>query len=631
MFRARSPMVRKTDKMTSFITVLWRYILFSSAFWVLFSIICFILLYNPEFGEKSRLYFFSSWHLSFLFISVILGIIIFSAILGAIISIPAIILKIAMKIRSEKKSQKGQKPVILIYSATYLPILFCIFSHLSILLISTSAAPQQMRNWFRNDFKIYKMQQKIHHELFEIKTSEIYFKWKKVSKSFNKDSKFIFLLPQRLLMNKDSLKETKSILHKENNWLLYSQTKESITASILNEAYFTDERLFLPAPIQSHHENYNDIYSKKNLKTKNFIGINGKNLVNFDNIFQKDSLNDILNTTWFTIFLNRIALSQPQLLFFFRVGIITPLFSAWKWDNLTNDDSYLLLSYINKLKNIDNKKEKFLFFLTEMEEENENGFLHSIEWPINISKNEFEQNIKNIDIYLSTSIKALKDAGYYNIMIIPYSQTENFIEFGKGYSNSDFQDQLMNTEIINQQFIKGTSISSCNSIAINYNLNNSKRANHQINYFLLDTINSKNDPFPNIKKEFLLAIKNKIKYGVICQTAKKSTYITFKKENYFNINSNTIKNGFKNINYQLFNPYDKKPKKTDSESLQQSKSFKVDNNINDFFKQFDVFKINLDPNLPYLNLTDIEREQFVKVYGNEVKNKFYSYINFSIK
>ena len=631
MFRSRSPMVRKTDKMTSFITVLWRYVLFSSIFWVLFSIICFILLYNPEYGEKSRLYFFSSWHLSTIFILIILGIIIFSAILGAVISIPSIILKIAMKIRVEKKSRKGQKPVILIYSSKYLPILFCISSHIFALLISTSSAPQLMRNWFRNDFKIYKMQQKIYKELFDIKTSQIYSKWRSVSKDFDKESKFIFILPQKLLMYKDSFKETKSILTKENNWLLYSQSKEAITASILDEVYFADERLFLPAPMQSHHENYNETYGKKNMKTKNFIGVNGKNLLNFNNIFQKDSLNNLLHSTWFTIFLNRVALSQPQLLFFYRVGFITPIFPAWKWDNLTNSNNYLLLSYINKLINIDKKKENFLFFLTEMEDGNEYGFLHSIEWPNNITKDEFEKNIQNIDNYLATAIKALKDGGHDNILVIPYSQKENYIEFGKGFSNSNFQDQLLNTEIINQQFIKNTLISNCNPIAINYNLNNLKHENHQINYFLLDTINSKNDQFPNIKQDFLLAIKNKIRYGVLCQSAKKSTYITFKKDDLFNSNSNFVKINYKNINYQLFNPYDKKPKKNDSESSQATKTIKNDNNLNEFFRQFDIYKVNSDPNLPYINLTDLERDQFIKVYGNEVKNKFFSYINFSIK
>ena len=161
MFRSRSPMVRKTDKMTSFITVLLRYILFSSVFWVLFSIICFFVLYSPSYGEKSRIFFFSSWNLSILFSAVLIGILIFSALLGAIISFPSIIIKILMKIRVEKKSRKGQKPVILIYLSTYFPICVCIASNLAVLLISTSTAPQQMRKWFNYDFNLYRTQIKI--------------------------------------------------------------------------------------------------------------------------------------------------------------------------------------------------------------------------------------------------------------------------------------------------------------------------------------------------------------------------------------------------------------------------------------------------------------------------------------
>ena len=71
MFRSKSPIVRKTDKMTSFVTVLWRYLILSSGFWVTFSIICFIFLYNPDYGTNSKIDFFSSWLVTFQFLLVL--------------------------------------------------------------------------------------------------------------------------------------------------------------------------------------------------------------------------------------------------------------------------------------------------------------------------------------------------------------------------------------------------------------------------------------------------------------------------------------------------------------------------------------------------------------------------------
>ncbi|KAB8039731.1 hypothetical protein GCL60_05570 [Silvanigrella paludirubra] len=627
MFRSRSPMVRKTDKMTSFVTVLSRYIIFSSIFWVLFSIICFMILYTPFYGDKSKLYFFSSLHLSILFLSVFIGILIFSALLGTIISLPSILIKILMKIRVEKKSRKGQKPVILIYLSTYFPILICISSNLIVLLISTSTAPQQMRKWFNNDFNLYKVQLKIFNDLFEVKTSDIYSKWKSVGTNLKKESKFIFLLPRNLLMYKNSFIETRKILTKENNWLLYSPTKEALTASILGEAYFADEKLFLPAPIQTS----NDANIENNKKTKNFIGINGKNLLNFNNIFHKDSLNIQINNNWFNIFLNRIAISQPQILLFFRIRIISPIFYAWNWDTLTNSNSYLLYSYVNQLSKTDKKKENFVFFLTEMEGSKDNSFFKSIEWPENITKEEFEKNLKKIDLYLSKAIKALKDSGQENILVMPYKQNDNNIENGIGFSNLDFKEQLLNSEIINQDFINNTPIQSCNPIAINFNLKNNKISNHQVNYFLLDTLNSKYDNFPIIKKDYLLAIKNEIRYGVICQSPKKYTYLTFKKDDFFNKEKIYYKPNNKNIYQQLFIQYDKKTKKIENDNNLTTKITKNEINLNEFFKQFDIYKINNDQSITYSDLTDFEKEQFIKVYGVEVKDKFQSYINFLIK
>lgn len=631
MFRSRSPIIRKVEKTTSFMTVLSRYALYSSLFWVFFAIICFVALYNPAYGEKSELTIFSSWQLGTLAIAVLAGILIFSALLGATLSLPAIILKIGMKIRVDKKSRKGQKPVILIFLATYIPILVCIISNLFVVLISTSTAPQQMRKWLDPSYKIYQIQTKIYQEFFQIKKNILYKNWK--NNKIKKDAKFIFLLPQNILNYKEYFKETRKLLTKENQWLLYLPTKESITASILNEVYFADKRLFLPAPLQnSSVRNFENL---ENYKTKNFIGINGKNLLNFNHIFSQDSVSSNLKNTWFNVFLNRIALTQPQILLFFRSGVISSFFIPWRWENLTNSNNYLLFSYAKKIAQSSPEKENFLFFLTELEEKKENSFFKALEWPENISKQEFDNNLKEIDFNLAIAIKALKDSGIENIVIAPYKQGNNNLEYGIGFSNLDFNEQLLNTEIIRQEFLDNSTYSSCHSIALSFNLNSSKKRVNQVNTFLLDTIHSKYDALPIIKSDFMLAIRNEMRYGVICQTPKKSTYITLSKENYFTKEKKEFQFGFSNVFQQIFKEQERKNKKQESDSKLgikiQSKNLNKEINLNEYFKQFDIFKINVDPLLNYDLVTDTEKEQFIKVYGSEVKDKFQSYIPYYLK
>lgn len=627
MFRSRSPMVRKTDKMTSFMTVLSRYVLFSSIFWVLFSLACFILLYNPNYGESSKLTLLSSWHLIAFSMLVIVGILLFSALLGAIISIPSILLKIIMKIRVDKKSLKGQKPIILIYLSIYFPILLCIASNLIVLLISTSSTPQQMRNWLDPNFKLYKIQYKIYNNIFEIKKNNLYKTWKNAGKELNKDSKFIFLIPQNLLLYKDLFTETKKILQKENQWLLYLPTKESITASILNTTYFADERLFLPAPLQ----NSEDKHFMENNNDLNFIGINGRNLLNFNHIFPKDNLASNINNTWFNIFLNRFAISQPQIYLFFRLGIISSIFNTWHWENLINSNNYLLFSYGMKIASLSTKKENFVLFLTELEGKKVNSFFNAIDWPENISKDEFEKILKEIDLNLSIAIRGLKDSGIEKIVVAPYKQGSNNLESSLGFSNFDFKDQLMNTEILHKELFNSISTENCHPLLINFNLNSNKNSTKIVNTFLLDTISPKNDSYPSIKSDYTLAIKEEMRYGVICQIPKKSTYITISKENYLAKDKIVLRTGYKNIYQQIFKEQEKKNKKSEKEDNTNYKSIKSEINIADFLKQFDIFKINMDPYLNYALVTDTEKEQFIKVYGNEVKENFQSYIQYFTK
>ncbi|KAB8029802.1 hypothetical protein [Fluviispira multicolorata] len=639
MFRARSPMIKRTDKMTSFITVLWRYIIYSSLFWSLISLFFLIVLYDSTYGEKSYLSFFSSFNLTIQFIGIILIIIIFSGILGGTLSLPAIFLKILMKVQEDKKLRKGQRPVIFTFAATYLPILFCVYIHFMALLISTSAAPQMMRKWFDKNSYIYELQESFYNKLYEIKKTEIYNKWNIIGKNSEQNSKFIFLVPDYLLTHNNSFRESKLLLKNENNWFLYSPTKASISATILGDIYLTDERLFTPAPLQSF-QNINR--SKSELKeetNKYFIGINGKSSFTFSQIFNKNRISNNINPSWMNIYLNRIALSQPQLMFFFRIGLGGFFFSTWKWENIIDSNSYLLENYADKILSKNEKLSTFIIFLPEMEHIKENSFINTIEWPEYISKKEFDYNTDKIDYYLSFVIKGLQDANQKEIIIMPYNKKNNSLNQAKGYSHSFSQEVLLTPEIIYQKLIKKSPNTNCNSMFFNFELTSHNQGIQNKFYFLMDTIDSKKDNFPVIKKDFYLSIKEAVKYGVLCQNESGLSYIVLRREGIFNKGNYINKFSYKNIHNQIFINVDNKLKKYESEKLLAARSYKnfekmnpiTDGNLNDFYKQFDVFQIIIGTPIGFKTLSELDKEQFIKKYGSEVKSKFYSYIQYSIK
>lgn len=627
MFRSKSPIVRKTDKMTSFVTVLWRYIILSSGFWIAFSIICFIFLYNPDYGTNSKIDFFSSWLVTFQFLLVIIGVIIFSGIIGAMISIPSIVLKIMMKIRVDKKINKGRQPIILMYLSTYFPILFCVFSHIIVLLISSSTAPQYMRNWFDNNYQIYKTQQKIYSKLFETKSSEINKKWELVAKKIPNDSNIVFLLPHHIVNKKNLLKETRNLLEFENKWIINSATKESMISSILGEMEFPREDLFSPIKF--------DEITKKNNKSQpnylTFIGINGKSAFNFNNLFNNSYVNLNIENSWFNVFLNRLALSQPHLLFFFKTGFITSSFQSWRWEYLINNNADLLSSYLNQINSKDSKivHNNFLLYLTEFEANSEKNLLSSIDWPNNIKNYEIDYNIKKIDFYLSNSIKTLNKFNHKNIWIVPYNSKDNSIQFGVGFSNYNTSDKLMTSEILGQIIFQEETSQNCHSFKTNYDPIKVDKELLQKNNYLLDTLNQKKLGKPSISNKYYLIIKDSIKYGVFCQSSKTPAYLAIKNDEFFSklINYQV----FKNLNYQIFIANEKKFKSNDKDQLIQHKIQKNELNLNNFYRQFFIYKIQSDNAIAFSEVSETEYAEFIKNYGTEVKNIFHSSINYLIK
>jgi hypothetical protein len=609
MLHSKSPVIRRTEKSISFTKVLQRYMMYSGFFWVLISILFFLLLYNPNYGENSTLYFFSSIKLTTKFIIVLTSFLLFSFLIGTVISIPSIILKILMKIRLDKKSLKGMKPVLLIYAATYFPILCCIFSHITILFINISATPAMGIQWFSEDSFLYRIQKKIYKNIYEIKEEEIYLKWKFLSKKIKKNSKFIFAIPENLISYSNSFKETKNILKFKNDWFFDLHTKDSIAVSLLKEENIP--KFYLPAPLSNHK-----IPSLN--KSLNFIGVNSSILLNFSYIFQKNCLQNFIYSSWFSVFLNRIALSQPQIFAFFRIGIPGTLFSEWKWENIVNNNSYLLKLFPQKIITINEEKENFLLFLTEMEEKQKQNLYQFIDFTENMSQKEFKKNLKKIDFYLTSAIRGLLEEGFKNIIVIPYRETSKDILFSKSHSFLKISKPILTPEVIREIFVQRRNASQCHSVVLNYDfLKNNKNLNYN-NYFLLDTLDSRKDPYPFIKTDFILSIKNQWNKGFICQNEQNLIYLIIKND--FQKISNSQSIFFKNLYHQVFTSYEKKNRKSENEK-----------NLNHFYEQFDIYRISKEPLQIYKISNYAERNQFLKTFGLEVKAKFYHSISYSLQ
>ena len=66
-----------------------------------------------------------------------------------------------------------------------------------------------------------------------------------------------------------------------------------------------------------------------------------------------------------------------------------------------------------------------------------------------------------------------------------------------------------------------------------------------------------------------------MRYGVICQTPKKSTYITLCKEDYFNKDKILLRTGYKKMFINKFLKNKKKVKKSETDSNQNNKNIKM--------------------------------------------------------
>ncbi len=365
-------------------------------------------------------------------------------------------------------------------------------------------------------------------------------------------------------------------------------------------------KLYTPLPF--------DLPSKSTVSKKIYLGIDAENSYDFYWLFNQYAQVEEIGLTWFDIFLNKFAFSQPQLLYFFKSGFAGHFNALWKWPNIYTSNINLLQKYsIDLLKSKNNSMNKFVFYLTELENSKEKKFITQY----NKNKNSlyYLNELKKNDLYLAQIIGGLLFSGNKNITLLPYVSEKKDISFYNFYSHniknknfSLYENILPSTNVYTPQIGCHLKV-----LDFNYDKNESKLINklkYGSEFVLFDA-----------KYEFY--IKSKIRESFLCYFNDSSTFFIVK--NYSDFNPS-------NFNYgenfaKVFQPYIEKNSYKKIDKTKRTLTYEKNNEIyvSEFFKRFKVYKIEKNPSKLSLLQNNQEKEYFLKNYGNNIINEMYNY------
>ncbi|MES2614473.1 MAG: hypothetical protein V4591_03560 [Bdellovibrionota bacterium] len=592
----------KTDYINK---VVLGYSMASVFFWIFLSLFFYFYLYDPTYGTNAKLVLTSSYSLFFKSLFVIFLTLIFASIIGIVLSLPAIFVKTLLSYKLFKRKQRGQKPVILIFSTRYIPLFILFLFNVSFLFFNFSVAPEMVASFLSQKNIIVSISNKIHSIFFSKNTENFFDYGRIIGEKFPQDSSFIFLIPDDILNNSNNFILSK-ILLKNSHKLLLTNSYKLDTISSLFHFYSTGYySLFTPVPVE--------LPQTVNIDKKIFLGVDAENSYNFHSLFGKVAQVEEINLTWFDVFLNKFSFSQPQFLYFFKSGFAGYFNPLWRWSNMYSSNLHLLQKYSDALMREKNSNyNKFALYLTEFD----NGKKISLVTQYNkkkLSQLEYKKELKQEDLALARYIGGLLTAGITNINILPYQPNTEQISLTNFYSYNERENELYLFENIIEISVKN----SCQPKIINFNnLNYQESIINKLKY-------SSGNIYFDKKYEFY--IQGNLREAFICRFNNSQNYVLVR--DYTNFNPSGFSYG--EVFSSLFENYTEKISSL-KQIISKNKIPKEKTNElfqNEFFNQFKIFKIDSNFSKMTLFQNTAEKELFFKNYGEEVMHEIFEYSN----
>jgi hypothetical protein len=594
--------LKKKDrfKFSSITQILLTYLICSGIFWAFLSFVFFLRLYDPHYGLHSVLKLTSSFSLFLNSISAVFLLILFSFFIGIILVLPALIIKFLLLLKLIKREKKGQKPIILIFFTKYIPILLAIFINAFFLFYNLSIAPEITSRFLSSNNLILSISKKLGASISSDDSFSFYEEGLKIAKNKNIDSNFIFIFPDDYFNKKDTFIKTKLVLSEHSKLFLTNSSTADLISSLLKIYQPTYYKLYSPLPISDESVN-----SNKNIVNHDFyIGSTISERTILNNLFNQDLSQE--NITWIDVFLNKLALSQPQLMYFFKSNLASHFSSMWKWSNIHLSSKTILQNYISEISNNKNNNfKKFIFSFSDLTLYNKINIFNNKNYILYQNKN--KANFNTDDLAFSQFIAGLIVGGNKNIYLLTLSlnNENNEYYFYDLYSNKKLNNNIYIPETITENNNNYPKQNKCFEKILNFSEPNYRN-------LLIDKILFSSNTL-KIEKKYSFYIKKMMSESFVCYLDDGNVYY-FKQNNdkFSPVNFNYGENFSK-----IFKIYrEKYNNKADSEKIKNIQEKSFDLYLNEFFNSFKIYKISNTNSYLELIPNINERNLFLKKYGD---------------
>ncbi len=558
-------------------------LLYHGLFWACCSLVFFFVLFDSHYGLQGTLHFsmgeFFTWKCIFVSFCWLL----LSFLTGILLAIPSFLVRCTLVFKLNRRKIHGQKPVVLIFLTKYIPIYLIILTDIVFVLSNFHESGLILSRFFHNSQFLSKFFIDKNESYYKKDTFSYFNGGAEIARKSNINLKVLVFLPDNILNSNDFLKKTKSIIHNEGHIFLSNKEESQELKSILNQQKGQDILDVFPLSFRGAES--------KGEKSEYLVA----------NIFLKYKLKstittDVKNLTWFDVFLNRLAFSQPHMWLYLKYFPFELVNDSLKWSNIINYDNILLKNFLKK--NDFNKDIKNLVFMF-----TENQIC--IEKPLfkNYScyKNNLisEKNIEIFDLHLSQFLIGLISKGISYISIIPFknSNSEYKISSFFLYGNINNNEMIYTPENFNKNFNTG-----CNVLYSDFT---DRRFTEKIYGELSQFQNNL-----YLGSEYYFSIKSKVIQYYLCSFREKKQFLIIPKGGRkFSQDDSAF--AVPSI-IEFYHENKLSPENNNLKQLNDDFSYER------FMKNFDVFDIQDRRIIPLSERTYDYNEKFLKPYGIEV-------------
>ncbi len=393
-----------------------RYFLYSMLFWVILSICGALFFLNLEVVPGKELALWTSPLLIASFLWRLFVFALISAAWGALLALPSVALVWMANSGSAFASRpEGAVTRLRRGIAQAIPPLLCFVFHAFFLIVSLTSSPIFISRLDAGDGAFW-TPANILYELFYVEpASEIAKGWRKAF-SETESALLVVALPSQILQNPANFPLLEKELGAPVPFFLGSPTFELQLENILHSEHSLD----------AVHPVLRSFAGERQLP------LNEKFVVSIAPEYASILEGKQGEVSAFQFLSQRFALTQPQLGFLGRAGLLGHLFAGMEWHSVDADDSFALSCFLDQI-NAHPEAQVRVLQLTALGMPEPLGGIHPRRYPTGASKEISRDVLKSLDLQLGRALGALRQNRKLSIVVLPYAERFNSHEFSNAF------------------------------------------------------------------------------------------------------------------------------------------------------------------------------------------------------